>query len=329
MPSLFTEKNPTYIKFWRRNPKAIDKFQFIYHFLPHPDKKTRAGLLTHKSILIYCLLILLVTGLFRLIPLVLPGVLGYASDINVSDLLKYTNEQRKLNGLPELRLNEKLTAAAQKKAENMFEKNYWAHISPDGVEPWDFILGENYDYIYAGENLAKNFSHSKDVVTAWLNSPSHRDNLLSPNYDEVGFSVQNGVLNGYETTLVVQLFGRPRNKGQVASVFQEKTLLKELENSRTGAAAGVNANETPKVETKTASPQSQNTVRKPVLDVGLATKTISLIFGGFVGFLLILDIWYSRRKGILKLTGHTFGHLTLLLLVILCVWFVLKPGVII
>ena len=316
-------KNPTSIRFWRRNPKAIDKFQFVYHFLPHPETKTRAGLLSHKSILVYCLLILLATGLFRLIPLVFPGVLGYASDINVSDLLAYTNKRRSSQGLSELRLNEKLTIAAGKKAAHMFQKNYWAHISPDGTEPWDFILGENYDYIYAGENLAKNFSHSEDVVEAWMNSPSHRDNLLSPNYDEVGFSVLDGVLDGYETTLVVQMFGRPRNKGQVASVFEEKDLLKELSESKSETAANVAPEGAPQFEIKV------ETSEKPILDVGVATKTISLAFGGFVGSLLAADVWYSRKKGILKFTGHTVAHLTLLALVILCVWFVLKPGVII
>jgi hypothetical protein len=323
MPIISSGGNPTSIKFWRRNPKSIDKFQFIYHFLPHPEKKIRAGLLSHKAILIYCLLILSVTGLFRLIPLVFPGVLGYASDINVADLLKDTNEKRKASGLSELRLNEKLTKAASKKAAHLFEKNYWAHISPDGVEPWDFILGENYDYLYAGENLAKNFSHSSDVVEAWMNSPSHRDNLLSPNYDEVGFSVLNGVLDGYETTLVVQMFGRPRSKGQVASVFQEKDLLKELANNKTEVTANVAPKGGPEFEIKTPE------VTKPVLDVGSATKTISVAFGSFIGALLALDIWYSRKKGIFKFTGHTAAHLTLLVIVIFCIWFVLKPGVII
>ena len=324
MSILTSGGNPTSIKFWRRNPKSIDKFQFMYHFLPHPERKTRAGLLSHKAILIYCLLILSVTGLFRLIPLVFPGVLGYASDINVGDLLSDTNNKRKEHGLAELRLNEKLTSAAGKKASHMFAKNYWAHVSPDGTEPWDFILGENYDYIYAGENLAKNFSHSSDVVDAWMNSPSHRDNLLSPNYDEVGFAVDNGVLDGYETTLVVQMFGRPRGKNQVASVYEEKNLLKELENSKTEVAGNMSPKGAPEVELKTVVE-----TKKPVLDVGVATKTISMTFGGFVGTLLALDIWYSKKKGILKFTGHTFAHLTLLLLVIFCIWFVLRPGVII
>lgn len=318
------------VKKWRKNPKAIDKFQFMYHFLPHPEKKTRAGLLSHKAILTYCLLIVLVTGLFRLVPLIFPGVLGYASDINVSDLLTYTNKKRESSGLSELRLNEKLTNAAAKKASHMFQKNYWAHISPDGVEPWDFILGENYDYVYAGENLAKNFSHSKDVVEAWMNSPSHRDNLLSPNYDEVGFSVVNGVLDGYETTLVVQMFGRPRNKAQVASVFQEKDLLNEIKENKTEVAANVSPNGGPEFTLNTGSqPKAVVTPQKPVLDIHVATRALTMAFGGFIGSLLSLDIWYSRKKGILKFTGHTFTHLTILILVMFAVWFVLKPGAII
>jgi uncharacterized protein YkwD len=73
-------------------------------------------------------------------------------------------------------------------------------FSPDGTEPWDFILGEKYDYIYAGENLAKNFSTFDDVVEAWYNSPSHKENLLNKNYTEMGFAIVNGELNGYETT---------------------------------------------------------------------------------------------------------------------------------
>jgi len=326
MPLSTIEKNPTSIKYWRKNPKALDKFQFIYHFLPHPEKKTRATLLSHKSILVYCLLIFLVTGLFRLIPLVFPGVLGYASDVNIRDLLTYTNQRRKVVGLSELRLNAKLTQAAEEKAVNMFEKNYWAHVAPDGTEPWDFILRDGYDYIYAGENLAKNFSTSKDVLQAWYDSPSHRDNLLSTNYDEVGFAVQNGILDGYETTLVVQMFGRPRSPSQIASVFEEDSILKEKgENKIAVPIAAVSPNGGPEVRVQTASSEKKSAI----VDLGVASKTVSLAFGGFVGSLLALDVWYSKKKGILKFTGHTFAHLTLLVLVIVCIWFFIRPGVII
>ena len=140
---------------------ALKKYQFLYHFLPHPEEKRRATLLLNKSIFTYCLLIVSVSFIFRLVPIYLPGILGYASNINSNDLLSQTNKKRAEAGLLGLITNDRLAQAAQKKGQHMFEKNYWAHVAPDGTQPWDFILGEGYDYIYAGENLAKNFNDSR------------------------------------------------------------------------------------------------------------------------------------------------------------------------
>jgi hypothetical protein len=66
----------------------------------------------------------------------------------------------------------------------------------------------NYNYTYAGENLAMNFSEAEDALSAWLASPTHRDNILSQNYEDIGVAVVVGEINGTETTLVVQLFGQ-------------------------------------------------------------------------------------------------------------------------
>ncbi|GIW69557.1 MAG: hypothetical protein KatS3mg101_0304 [Patescibacteria group bacterium] len=263
----------------------------------------------------------------------MPGVLGYASNISVKDLLEYTNAKRRDSGLSELRLNAALSAAAKLKAEDMFKNQYWAHVSPSGKEPWDFILSQNYDYIYAGENLAKNFNNSKDVVEAWMKSQSHRENLLSPNYDEIGFAVVNGVMDGYETTLVVQMFGRPRTASQVASVYEEQAVLEkeakataavsERESSVTtaGVAGGAPSGEM-SVYTPVEAPA------KPTIDVTTAAKTVSAVFGGFVGTLLALDVWYSRKKQIRKFNGHTLAHLGVLVLVVASIWFVLTPGIV-
>jgi uncharacterized protein YkwD len=318
-----TPENPTLIKYWRKNPKSIEKYQFIYHFLPHPETKRRASLISNKAIFLYCSLILVVAVAFRLIPKFAPGVLGYASNINIKDLLQNTNKKREEANLSDLRLNAKLTAAAQAKAADMFKDGYWSHVAPDGVEPWDFILGQSYDYIYAGENLAKNFSTSKEVVEAWFKSPSHKSNLLGANYDEVGFAVVNGVMNGYETTLVVQMFGRPRQPSMVASVYEEKNML-EQQASNT-AAEPVKGSQT----SATEEPSKVSVIpATPKLDMTLATKSISLAFGGFVGSLLAVDIIYSRKRGLNKLTGQTFAHLLILLVVIAGIWFVLKPGIV-
>jgi len=120
---------------WRKDSKAIKKFQFVHHFLPHPEKKERAKLLSFKAFGMYIFLILSLMSLFRLLPAFVPGVLGYASDISIKDLLKDTNKMREENNLEDLVINDELSKAAYKKALHMFENDYWAHVAPDGIEP--------------------------------------------------------------------------------------------------------------------------------------------------------------------------------------------------
>lgn len=314
------------------NPEGIEKYRFIHHFVPHEYHRTRARLLSHNAFFLYCILTLLLFGLFNLTHLVFPGVLGYASEINVADLLKSTNNVRVEHGLSELTLNPKLSSAAELKASDMFEHDYWAHVSPTGVEPWSFILNTGYDYSYAGENLAKNFNNSKDVVEAWFQSPSHRDNLLSTNYDEIGFAVKNGVLQGYETTLVVQFFGRPRNTGYVASV-DDGAAQEEIANAPVNVAVDAplpNIIESPESVNNHSGILSPSPTRSPevkaLVDVSIASKTVGIVFGGFLVALLVVDIWYSKKKGILKLTGHTLAHITFLIAVMITIVFVIKPG---
>lgn len=311
---------------WRRDYHAVQKYRFIHHFLPSQDDNRRSLFLSPKSLIFYCFLVLIITGLFRILPLLLPNVLGYATNINVSDLLTETNAKRAEFGLPSLKYNSILSSAAKKKAEHMFKHDYWAHVSPDGTEPWDFILGENYDYIYAGENLAKNFSTSDDVVEAWYNSPSHKENLLNKNYTEMGFAIVNGNLNGYDTTLVVQMFGKPRLPVQTADLPEPQPAVE---------VPPVLVEQQPQVErapedvTVTPLQQPEITNRgevKPLMDVRVASRYLTFIMGGFVTFLLGLDIWYSSRKGIVKLGGHTLVHLSFLILALVGVWIVLVPG---
>ena len=109
------------------------------HFLPDVNGKRRSHLLSHKALSYYSFLLLFLMASIRVTAVRMPGVLGYASNINASDLYKYTNEQRKLKGLSELNLDPDLTKAASAKAEDMFKNNYWAHVSPSGIEPWYFF----------------------------------------------------------------------------------------------------------------------------------------------------------------------------------------------
>jgi len=314
------------IKNWRKNSKAIEKYQFIYHFLPHPEQKRRSTLLSYKAFVVYIVMVIAVSGFIRVFPKFVPGVLGYASNINVSDLLTYTNKKRSEAGLSSLTMNDELSRAAAAKAKHMFEKGYWAHISPDGVTPWDFILGTGYDYIYAGENLARNFSGSKDVVEAWYKSPTHKENLLSENYHEMGFAVVNGVLDGYETTLVVQMFGKTRGSVQAAAVPEAP--VEDVEVVRVAQEPVEEKEEVEKVleETPAVPVKEKITINEPLIDVTNLSRSFFLVFGGFITGLLALDIWYSKKMGIRKFTGHTVAHFVMITVVLITVWFILQPG---
>lgn len=97
-----------------------------------------------------------------------PSVLGTYSNISQEALLSMTNQKRQEVGLSPLNLNGSLSQAAAGKASDMFTKDYWAHVSPDGTSPWVFIKASGYNYIYAGENLARGFTTPTDVVNAWM-----------------------------------------------------------------------------------------------------------------------------------------------------------------
>lgn len=137
-------------------------------------------------------------------------VLGYATNISVGGLNAASNQQRANNGLGALALNSTLSQAAYNKALDMFADNYWAHVAPDGKQPWAFIVEAGYSYSTAGENLAKNFSTSDGVVTAWMNSAGHRANILNGAFVDVGYAAVDGVLLGEEVTLVVAMYAAPK-----------------------------------------------------------------------------------------------------------------------
>ncbi len=133
-----------------------------------------------------------------------------AVSINSQELLDLTNNQRQQQALPTLILSDKLTEAAKLKAEDMLKNQYWAHSSQTGVDPWHWFDQVDYAYQLAGENLAKNYSTSEQAVEAWMNSPTHRDNLLNPKFTEIGFAIVEGKINSEPVKLVVALYGQPR-----------------------------------------------------------------------------------------------------------------------
>jgi uncharacterized protein YkwD len=140
-----------------------------------------------------------------------PATLSYSTEMSLNGLLNSTNAERSGNGLGNLSLNSKLNSSAQAKANDMVSKDYWAHNTPSGQEPWVFFDAASYEYKKAGENLAYGFSTSSATVVGWMNSASHRANILDGAYTEVGFGFANSenfVGTGQET-IVVAHYGTP------------------------------------------------------------------------------------------------------------------------
>ncbi len=123
--------------------------------------------------------------------------------LSADQVLNLVNKDRATHGLPKLSNNPVLTKAAMAKAQDMLAKDYFDHISPTGTKPWQFFKALGYDYIYAGENLAINFTDASDLENSWMKSPRHRDNILSPNYSDAGIAI----IETQGKTLIVQFFG--------------------------------------------------------------------------------------------------------------------------
>ncbi len=161
------------------------------------------------------------------------NVLGRETDITVSSLLEQTNHARIQAGEPTLSINDKLNQAAYLKAQDMLAKQYWAHNAPDGTQPWKWFGDVGYNYNEAGENLAKNFSTTSGVMTAWLNSSEHKANILKSEYQDVGFAVVNGQMDQKPISIVVALYGMPAEKAAASVAGASNTFSEASQSSQT------------------------------------------------------------------------------------------------
>jgi uncharacterized protein YkwD len=177
--------------------------------IPHKGNNYRPHLIRAHGLVAVLIIAILAQAVYSITTTGNFQVLGRTSDIQTVDLLSNTNKQREAKNLGDLKLNDQLSQAAFLKAQDMFKHDYWAHTSPSGVEPWKWFGDVGYNYSVAGENLAKNYPTADATVSAWMNSASHRANILNDKYVDIGFAVVDGTLEGRATTLVVAFYGAP------------------------------------------------------------------------------------------------------------------------
>ncbi len=290
------------------------KHNLSYYFIPQEKNNYRAQILKNGFLLILVCFYLLNQSVVKFIGTVKPGVLGYSSEITAEKVLTQTNIQRQKNGLPVFKYNSILSKSATNKAKDMFANNYWAHNSPSGTTPWDFFKEVGYNYSVAGENLARDFYDTESLMNGWMNSPTHKANIINSKYQEIGIGVVNGTLGGIKTTLVVQHFGAP-----IASIANNQPKPQQSEpvvnpniNPEIVSDVITNKNPVTPVNTKILSKQKSNYINPLTIN-----KIVGAIIFGLIIVVLFIDGYFTLKNGVNRLTGSNISHIGFLLIILI------------
>lgn len=333
--------------------------KFAHHFVPHhhpsPDgsgqvRQHRAHLLGTSALFSYALVFSLITSGLFIIRVSAPKILGTIT-FSADQIVALTNQKRAEIGLPALSPNGQLASAASSKAGDMFANNYWAHNSPAGKTPWSFISAAGYKYVYAGENLARDFSDAGAVVNAWMNSPSHKENILDKNFKEIGVAVSDGKLDGHDGILVVQMFGsaisqaatEPLAKASPTPIASPTVVSAASPKPQTSPASTVSPSVSPSPSpSPSLEPSPVVVAAAPEVlappELTSATvlasrqfsiaKLVSLSIVGFIFSLFVLEVLVVSRRAHLKLRTSTIAHLGLLGFVLFVVWYAVQGSII-
>jgi len=219
-----------------------------------------------SNILLYLVVCLLVIKIISIVIFVnFPKNIFFAN-ITKTTLVNLINQERSSLGIRPLTENQKLNEAASLKAKDILEKDYFSHQSPEGATPWYWFSKIGYNYKYAGENLAIGFLNSEDVYKAWVNSISHKENIINPNYKEIGTAVLTGDYEGNNMTVIVQFFGSPKITN--ISMIKERTkptkseLIVSINENQLKLVEEENTTNNVKIEEEILSQSTDTTLRK-------------------------------------------------------------------
>ncbi len=299
----------------------------INWFLPRHVNNHKASLIRTHGVFLLTLCFVFFQFFLNFFTLSNPSVLGFSSNISPERIIELTNQERAKLNLPLLKENKVLSEAARQKAGDMFAFNYWAHVSPSGRTPWAFFTDVGYKYQYAGENLARDFRDPEAVVKAWMNSPSHRENIVNSKYQEMGVAVVDGTLQGVETALVVQLLGTPY--GAVASKPQTQPEAQKQMPVEVPAEQPAE-----KVQPQVALlPQTNEVLTKglgtkvPVSSPFDLTKAMAVLIAGILIGVFVVDVIFVSHKQTPRLSSRSFAQM-MFLIAVLIASFLIKQGAI-
>ena len=222
-------------------------------FIPHEENEFRPHVLRHKTLVFIASLVVVVKVGVMLLVALTPGYV-LPIDITNQNIINLTNQQRANAGLPQLKLNSKLSQAAASKAQDMLSGQYFSHYSPSNVSPWYWFKTAGYEYAYAGENLAMDFVTAESTMDAWMASESHKKNIMNAKFSEIGVGVIEGDFKGAKTVLVVQEFAAPAPAKTLAAAT-----VQQVTNPTPTQPKPITKTVTPKVETQENLPKVEAT----------------------------------------------------------------------
>lgn len=302
--------------------------KLLHLLIPRESNNHKAKILHPNSLLIVTMFFLFFQVFVSNLPKLKPDILGYAANIAPDEVVRLTNQKRQEAGLSLLTYNSDLAGAAYTKGVDMIAKDYWAHVAPDGTQPWKFFNDFGYKYKYAGENLARDFTNPSSAVDAWMNSPTHRENILNPKYKEIGIGVVEGDLAGTDTTIIVQFFGATYSDKVVLPVAQATQIEPKIE-PKTSATSEPKVDPTP-LAVVLSTPQVNAVVttgapQQVLISPFNTTKSLSLIVVGLLLAIFIIDAVLVSRRRITRIAGRTFSHVAFLGMIVVIV-LILKSG---
>jgi uncharacterized protein YkwD len=109
-----------------------------------------------------------------------------SEDPQIRELVRLVNAERQRRGIPTLEWNATLARVAERHSEDMVRRHYFSHVDPDGHDPFDRMRAAGLDYQAAAENIAAGQTSAAAVFESWMDSPPHRENLLSRDYTQHG-----------------------------------------------------------------------------------------------------------------------------------------------
>jgi hypothetical protein len=122
------------------------------------------------------------------------------------------NQERVKKGINPLEFESRLESAAKAKSDDMANLSYFNHYSPSGKRGISFIPDKGYSYLVAAENLAIFFDNVDSLVNEWMQSPTHRQNILNPEYTQTGIAVSLGNFEGNSANFIAQMFATPKKQ---------------------------------------------------------------------------------------------------------------------